>query len=147
MPKFTKDQHERLKELARDCTLHGLSTADSIQYIHNNSKLDITDRTLRRLKAELRQDVKLAIALLKKGEFQYEAYRRTEEIRLNYRTLLELRDQAREIDDVTDRVKVLHAIEVDLSMLTMKLASLMDSMPFVSAVQAKLAAEESKKFR
>ena len=42
---------------------------------------------------------------------------------------------------------MLHAIEVDLSILTMKLATLMDAMPFVSAVQAKLAAEGSEHAR
>ena len=109
--------------------------------------MSITDRTIRRIKVELRKDVKVAVTLLKKGEFQYEAYMRTEEIRRNYRNLLELRVQAQEIEDLTDRIKALHAIEVDLSILTMKLATLMDAMPFVSAVQAKLAAEGSEHAR
>src|SRR5438270_10600058 len=112
MPRFSKSKREVLKRLVMLCVFRNLSTEESLEFIQRSMHVRITGRGLRKIKAELRQDAKNDMASIKQGEFLFEAHQRIKEIKENYRRLLELKDQAQQIENIEARVKILHEIEV-----------------------------------
>lgn len=144
MGKFSKDDHKVLKDLVQDCMLGKYSEKQALDYIYNKLKVEVSAKTYYNIKNELKEDAHASVSYLKKEGFVLEAEQRIDELKRNYHELTILKEQAKKIKKLVDRVKALHDIEMSLSSITVKLAEMYDALPFVAAVQTKLKKEDEQ---
>ena len=136
MPKLTKSQREKLKQLVTDCVLNRFTTQETIAHIENKLNIKLSERYVRYAKQWLKKDMQKEFNYLRQDRYAYinEYFERVNEIK-------DLQRQTRMILNTSTSAKLRLKCVAELRELTVTLANLYDLFPAITARSFSLGAE------